>query len=119
MRTDLVSLKLDTASPQLQSLSQLKKLVGGDPSLITLMQHILPHISLRCLNIKNDVTLLFTSCFSSLAHSLTLMQLARTTDSSSDIDVVEAQLDEAVRHMIADVFSGATSLPEQVSSVRK
>ena len=44
-------------------------------------------------------------------------QYGKTTDAQSDIDVVEAQLDDVVRHLIADLFLGATVLQEQVSVI--
>lgn len=41
-------------------------------------------------------------------------QFVKTSDVHSDIDVIEAQLDDAVRHLIADVYHGAAMLQEQV-----
>lgn len=44
-------------------------------------------------------------------------QFGKTTDALSDIDVVEAQLDDAVRQLITEVYPGTTLLQEQVNGV--
>ncbi len=41
-------------------------------------------------------------------------QYGNAKDAQFDVDVVEAKLDDSVRHLISAVYGGATSLQEQV-----